>query len=220
MSWRYARVSHNRRYLHYDDFDSKTPEGLEPPSLDSLEYKVDLSSVSSVVSNVTPSSPSDERSSASFHTRTTGTGFGESEKSSRSQTQIHIHGYSQTTVGTQEGKGQRPKHHRKHSSRSTNKGDTTNSQEERLLTLNPPSQTLASEWLDGLLFLLGQPPITNETTKLVEFIAKYGLKIRLLNVRYEEGVGESGVTGDLRKKVKLPAREGVDEDYYYDVAAF
>ena len=73
--------------------------------------------------------------------------------------------------------------------------------------------------MDGLLFLLGQPPITNETTKLVEFIAKYGLKIRLLNVKFEDALGENA-GGDVRRDVKLPEREGVDDEFYYDVAAF
>ncbi len=79
-----------------------------------------------------------------------------------------------------------------------------------LLTLHPQSHSLASEWLDGLLMLLNQQPITAETNKLVQLISRYGLKIRLLNVRFDDAafVGE---------EPEVPSREGLDEDYYYDV---
>ena len=53
--------------------------------------------------------------------------------------------------------------------------------------------------------LLNQQPITANTNKLVTFIGGYGLKIRLLNVRYED-VG-------LEEPV-LPSREGLDDEYY------
>lgn len=57
--------------------------------------------------------------------------------------------------------------------------------------------------------LLNQQPITTDTTKLVNLVAGYGLKIRLLNVRYED-------TG-LDQEPVMPSREGLDEDYYYDI---
>ena len=83
-----------------------------------------------------------------------------------------------------------------------------------LLTLAPSTHSLASEWLDGLLMLLNQAPITAETNKLVELVGDYGLKIRLLNVRFgadwEERGGIEGVG-------EVPSREGVDEEYFYDV---
>lgn len=53
--------------------------------------------------------------------------------------------------------------------------------------------------------LLNQQPITADTNKLATFIGGYGLKIRLLNVRYED-VG-------LEEPV-LPSREGLDDEYY------
>jgi engulfment and cell motility protein 1 len=79
-----------------------------------------------------------------------------------------------------------------------------------LLTLRPQSHSIASEWLDGLLMLLNQQPITAETSKLTNLISNYGLKIRLLNVRFDDAafVGEPP---------EIPSREGLDEDYYYDV---
>merc|ERR1711939_280445 len=48
--WRYVRLSHNRRYLHYRNFGEKT-EGSEL-SLDQLPEKIDLNTVTSVESNI------------------------------------------------------------------------------------------------------------------------------------------------------------------------
>lgn len=57
--------------------------------------------------------------------------------------------------------------------------------------------------------LLNQQPITSETNKLINLVTNYGLKIRLLNVRY---------TDDFHTNPpSLPAREGVDDDYYYSL---
>jgi hypothetical protein len=83
--------------------------------------------------------------------------------------------------------------------------------ERAVLTLDPLTHSLASEWLDGLLMLLNQAPITAETSKLVGLVVDYGLKIRLLNVRVDDGM-EAG-----QGKGLIPTREGLDEDYYYEV---
>jgi engulfment/cell motility protein 1 len=57
--------------------------------------------------------------------------------------------------------------------------------------------------------LLNQQPITSETSKLVNMVTNYGLKIRLLNVRY---------TDDYHKSPpELPNRENADDDYYYSL---
>lgn len=58
--------------------------------------------------------------------------------------------------------------------------------------------------------LLNQQPITAETTKLIDLVGNYGLKIRLLNVRFDDAMcaGEAPV---------VPSRHGLDDDYYYDV---
>ena len=82
--------------------------------------------------------------------------------------------------------------------------------EQTLLTLFPQSHSVASEWVDGLLMLLNQQPITAETQKLVGVISNYGLKIRLLNVRFDDVLYAS-------EEPEVPSREGLDEDYYYDV---
>jgi engulfment/cell motility protein 1 len=113
----------------------------------------------------------------------------------RPSTRITIHGW--VTSGH--------KHNRSGSTRST---ASSRRKETALLTLHPRTHVLASEWLDGLLMLLNQQPITAETQKLLNLVAGYGLKIRLLNVRFEEG---------CREKAAVPGREGVDDGYYYDV---
>jgi len=64
--------------------------------------------------------------------------------------------------------------------------------------------------------LLDQQPITAETNRLINMISDYGLKVRLLNVRFndEEGIveGMDGIDGP-----QIPSREGLDEDYYYEI---
>lgn len=80
-----------------------------------------------------------------------------------------------------------------------------------LLILYPQSHSLASEWLDGLLMLLNQQPITAETNTLISLVSNYGLKIRLLNVRFGD---DSALACE---EPEIPSREGLDEDYYYDV---
>jgi engulfment/cell motility protein 1 len=93
------------------------------------------------------------------------------------------------------------------SSTSPQPGSQPKDKESVLLTLHPQSHSAASEWLDGLLMLLNQKPITAETTKLINLIGSYGLKIRLLNIRYEDLNADDA---------RVPTREGLDEDYYFD----
>lgn len=168
--WRYVRLSHNRRYLHYCDYDNET---TYEPKLEELPEKIDLSSVSSVVSNVIP---------ASINSASSSTGTLTPTGSKLASTKITIHSY--------------PNH-------------SKSKKEIVLLTLHPQNHSVASEWLDGLLMLLNQQPITAETSKLVNMVTNYGLKIRLLNVRYTDDYHNS--------PPELPTREGVDDDYYYSL---
>ena len=73
--------------------------------------------------------------------------------------------------------------------------------------------------------LLNQAPITKETSKLIRMIEGYGLKIRLLNVRFDEMSlslaedkesleGKQGGAGP-----PIPSREGLDDNYYYSYPA-
>jgi engulfment/cell motility protein 1 len=133
-----------------------------------------------VVSNVVPASIASASSSSGTLTPTQGARL--------ASTKITIHG---------------------HAPGSTNNPSNKNAKEIVLIELHPQTHSMASEWLDGLLMLLNQQPITSETSKLVNMVTDYGLKIRLLNVRY---------TDDYHKSPpELPSRDGVDEDYYYSL---
>ena len=165
--------------------------------------------VSSVVSNV---SASDSSSASTIKSL---------KQQGSSSTKITIHGYMSTSNPTSNRPPTASSNKRPLSrSRSTRNKDTANppsttdsSPDEKeiiLLTLQPQSHSIASEWLDGLLMLLNQQPITSETNKLINLLSNYGLKIRLLNVRFDEATfaGEAP---------EVPSREGLDEEYYYDV---
>ncbi|KAI9166951.1 Engulfment and cell motility protein 2 [Paramyrothecium foliicola] len=172
--WRFIRLSYNRRYLHYADFDQRAEQD---PGLDVLTEKVDLSTISSVVSNV--SAPNEDATSTDSNT-------------SHPKTTTKITIYSYVKPG------------------QTKEGAEPN--EQPVLTLRPVSHSVASEWLDGLLMLLNQAPITAETNKLVNLVSDYGLKIRLLNVRMD-----SAFEGPPPGAGVVPSREGLDEDYFFEV---
>lgn len=61
--------------------------------------------------------------------------------------------------------------------------------------------------------LLGQQPLTSETKKLTQLVSEYGLKIRLLNVRFDE----QGMDGGEGRAPEVPSRDCLDENYYYDM---
>ncbi|KAH8674698.1 ELMO/CED-12 family-domain-containing protein [Tricladium varicosporioides] len=179
-TWRYVKLSHNRRFLHYADFDMQKNQ---EPLLDELYDKIDLSTISSVISNVSASH--DDTSSISSTSTLKDPPYVQ-----KSTTKITINSF----VGAAENKSSR--------------GEPS---ERAILTLMPMTHSLASEWLDGLLMLLNQAPITAETNKLVGLVSEYGLKIRLLNVRLDDGYsGEPGAG-------VVPSREGLDEDYFFEV---
>ncbi|KAL8785439.1 MAG: hypothetical protein Q9213_003369 [Squamulea squamosa] len=196
QTFRYVKLSHNRRYLHYADFDVRSDQD---PDLDSLNEKLDLALVSSVASNISATTPTSTRSSTSTLKNLT----------QSSTTKITIHGYLASSS-----RGGSSSHHHTNHNRHPSKS-TSNSRAHReeipLLVLYPSTHSAASEWLDGLLMLLGQQPITSETKKLTNLVAEYGLKIRLLNVRLDEPGPEAG------EGIEVPSREGLDENYYYDI---
>ncbi|KAL8768727.1 MAG: hypothetical protein Q9209_005145 [Squamulea sp. 1 TL-2023] len=194
-SFRYVKLSHNRRYLHYADFDVK---GDQDPDLDSLNEKLDLGLVSSVASNISTTTPTSTRSSTSTL----------KNLPQSSTTKITIHGYLASS--SRGGSSNHHTNHDRHPSKSTS-NSRVQKEEIALLILYPSTHSVASEWLDGLLMLLGQQPITSETKKLTNLVAEYGLKIRLLNVRLDEPGPEAG------EGIEVPSREGLDENYYYDI---
>ena len=193
--YRFVRLTENRQYLHWGDFDEKDEQ---PPLTARLREKLDLSIVSSVVSNVT----ADDRSSLGSDST-----LKELPHDRFTTNKITIHGHLPRS------RGGRNEHSRTSSKTSSSRSA---SKESVLLTFHPNSHSIASEWLDGLLMLLEQQPITAETNRLVHMISDYGLKVRLLNVRFndEEGIveGMDGMDGP-----EIPSREGLDDDYYYEI---
>ncbi|KAH6606615.1 hypothetical protein Trco_005768 [Trichoderma cornu-damae] len=180
--WRFAKLSHNRRYLHYTDFEK---EMAQDPGLNSLMEKIDLTTISSVVSNVSASGD-DSKTTASGATIQNIAGGGD-----KPMTKITIYSFVNPADAAAGG---------------------GNAKEQEILALFPANPSVASEWLDGLLLLLHQAPITAETSKLVNLVGGYGLKIRLLNVRMD-----TALEGPPARAGIVPSREGLDEDYFYDV---
>ncbi|RMZ84951.1 hypothetical protein DV738_g83, partial [Chaetothyriales sp. CBS 135597] len=196
-SCRYIRLSDDRAYLHWGDFDEQDDP---PPDISVLKDRIDVSIISSVVSNVTTS---DKASTTSANS--TARDF-QSDKFTT--TEIVIHGYMPKSRGT---------YSRGNHARTTSKASSRTPQPERvLLKFQPPSHMLASEWLDGLLMLLNQQPITAETNKLISLMSDYGLRVRLLNVPFND---EDGMLGgmDGADAPAIPSREGLNEDYYYQI---
>lgn len=188
--WRYIQLSEDRKDLYWADFEDYQEE---PPDLSLLHSTLPLSSVSSVVSNITASQ---EQKHTSDHERYT-------------TTKITIHGHEpRAKQSSVKGKA----HGRKESKASSR----AQQKEIVLLTFQPPNHIVASEWLDGLLMLLDQQPITAETNKTVKMIADLGLKVRLLNVRGNDE--ENIIDGiDGVEAPPVPSREGLDENYYYSI---
>src|SRR4051794_7480017 len=166
---------------------------------------VDLSIVSSVASNVSASSADSTHSDSTLK-------IVPHDKATTMNTKITIHGClpaAEDIIGRTQQSRLINRSHTRQTSKSSNA--THDQQKESvLLTLYPQSHSVASEWLDGLLMLLNQQPITAETSKLISMVSSYGLKIRLLNVRFDE-------KDMLGEAPEIPSRKGLDEDYYYDL---
>ncbi|KAL8840000.1 MAG: hypothetical protein Q9170_001542 [Blastenia crenularia] len=209
-SFRYVKLSHNRRFLHYSDFDIK---GDLDPDVDSLREKLDLALVSSVASNISTTNPQSTHSSSS-----TLKNLPQQSQAQSSTTKITIHGYPPSS--SPPSSTATYKHSRNQSKSTSHSNSRSNRKEIPLLMLYPATHSQASEWLDGLLMLLGQQPITSETKKLTSLVSEYGLKIRLLNVRFDEvggGGGDGNGNGNGNAGPEVPSREGLDEEYYYDM---
>ena len=185
-SHRYAKLAHNRRFLHYADFDVR---GHEEPSLESLLNKIDLTGASVTANILAPSE---------FNSSTTTL---KAAKNPISKNTICIHGYLSSNSRPDSAKTD---------SRAGSAATKTPRRDATLLNLHPESHSLAVEWLDGLRMLLNQPTMSKEAERLVAMVRDYGLKIRLLNVRFDD----MALAADAPE---IPSREGLDEDYYYDI---
>jgi hypothetical protein len=217
--WRYAKLSHNRRYLHYADFPEKLPYD---PGLEALTEKVDLGTISSVVSNVsaTPESPevtvdgSEADHSPDASTPTLRSVRDNAARATKPTTKITIYSIADDYIAnTSTNPNASPDASITTPTPGAVSSSSTEPKEQPVLTLYPLNHSLASEWLDGLLMLLNQAPITAETNKLVTLVSEYGLKIRLLNVRLEQMYANPGAQG----AGVVPSREGLDDDYFYEI---
>ncbi|KAK5722640.1 hypothetical protein LTR15_005872 [Elasticomyces elasticus] len=202
-NWRYVRLSRNKRLLQYQDFSVR---GNDEPSPDELTERLDLSMVTSVDSNV----------SASEHPLING-------NNSSTETLKEVNGHDSINAPQQSTNtkitilGTRTKTN-KHSLASFGTSD----EESTLLELFPQSSLVASEWLDGLLMLLNQQPITKDTTRLIEMMEDWGVRLRMLNLRWEDvdwDALEARVKGVRVAEREVPSREGLEEEYYYAIQA-
>lgn len=157
------------------------------PSIQDLAQKIDLNIVSAVVSNITVTDlPLEMLDGAPTATELGSNGHA---PSSSTITKLTIYG------------APRP---------SSAENETV------LLQLHTASSVVASEWLDGLLMLLNQQPITADTNKLITIMEDWSLKVRMLNLRLEDAEWEQGQIG-LGGDRPVPSREGLDADYWYDM---
>ncbi|KAK5132773.1 hypothetical protein LTR08_008658 [Meristemomyces frigidus] len=209
VAWRYVRLSHNRRWLHYQNYPSK---GDYEPALSALSEKLDLKSVTLVDSNVStfeaspPSAPHINGNVLNSETlKENMTAHSDGLKADESNTSITI------TISSI---AQRSKSRPSMGSNMTNGAD-----EVTLFELFPQTSHTASEWLDGLLMLLNQQPITKNTTSLVEMMQNWGARLRMLNLRWEDVDWEAlemRVKGMKVEPKEVPSREGLEgEEYWY-----
>jgi engulfment and cell motility protein 1 len=185
---RFVRLASDRRWLHWGDFEHQE----DPfPTIDQLPDKVDTRIIASVTSGVGGDAVS------------TRSGLPVRQQPSK----VLISGYL-------------PHSRDGHSGHSRNLSKMSKSSSSRreavLLSFTPPNHEIASEWVDGLLFLLQQQPITAPTNKYINMMADMALRVRLLNLRYNE---QDGMIGGMQgtEMPEIPSREGLDEDYYYQI---
>ncbi|KAK0317037.1 hypothetical protein LTR82_011906 [Friedmanniomyces endolithicus] len=201
--WRYVRLSRNKRWLHYQDFSAK---GTDEPAAADLAEKLDLNRVTSVDSNVSASDKSLVNGLTNSSSETLKETLGRDPPQQTTNTKV-------TILGTLA----KPPKSALPSSHPNNDAD----EETVLLDLFPQTSSAASEWLDGLLMLLNQQPITKDTTRLVDMMEDWGVRLRLLNLRWEDvdwEALEARVTGTKVVEREVPSREGVGEEYYYGMA--
>ncbi|KAK0848876.1 hypothetical protein LTR03_005440 [Friedmanniomyces endolithicus] len=202
-SWRYVRLSRNKRWLHYQDFSTK---GSGEPAAADLAEKLDLNMVTSVDSNVSASDKPLVNGLTNSSSETLKEANGHDAPQQTTNTKVTILG----TLAKPPKPALPPTH-------PNNDAD----EESVLLELLPQTSSAASEWLDGLLMLLNQQPITKDTTRLVDMMEDWGVRLRLLNLRWEDvdwEALEARVTGVKVVEREVPSREGVGEEYYYGMA--
>ncbi|KAL1302524.1 hypothetical protein AAFC00_002910 [Neodothiora populina] len=186
-AWRFVRLSYDRGFLHHATFPQKLDRAL---SILELPQRLDLNTISSVDSSVSRVSiPTDyETSNPEELTNGRSASHVSTTAPSNTVTSLTIYGTSSSAL-------------------------LAVGQEEVLMELNSGSASLASEWLDGLLMLLNQQPITADTNRLIETLNDWSLKVHMLNLRWEDVDWNQARTG---KSLDLPPRP-TDREYWYEM---
>lgn len=217
LGWRFLRLSHNRRYLHYANFSHKLDQD---PTLEMLNERIDILSISSVSSNISAVRGTFVGEETGEETDSVSTGSTLKSPPDSSPNANARFSKTRITINTLLPLPKSSDAHPLSSHNPASKHQDGSMRERPLLTIYPLNSSIASDWLDGLLLLLDQTPLTTETERMLDLVQGYGLKVRLLNVRMVEGEDESawvggwGGCGELRRGV-VPSREGVGEDYWY-----
>lgn len=185
IAWRFVQLSPDRRHLHYSAYPSQLEQD---PQLKDLSYTIDLGKISSVDSSVSRYPfPIDHEMRGSKK----GTGSVVEKKNlaqTMTVTSLTIRGSAPSTLDLSH-------------------------KEKALLELTSSSTSLASEWLDGLLMLMNQQPITADTDKYVQVVEDWTLKCRMVNLRWEDVDWERAQTGEKKELPPMPT----DRDYWYDM---
>ncbi|GAB7347906.1 hypothetical protein MBLNU459_g5429t1 [Dothideomycetes sp. NU459] len=171
-SWRFVRVSQDRKWLHCASHLRKSDR--EPPPHE-LTRKLDLNTISSVDSSISKCRvPADWEMQRPVSEKDTAN---QQNQAAKAITKLTIYGS-------------------KAGSPTLRAGDEE--EETILLELNTASSSLASEWLDGLLMLLNQQPITADTNKLMDVLESWTVNARMLNLQWEDVDWVQAVLDDYR----------------------
>lgn len=240
MPWRYVLLSHNRKQLHYGDFATQIPP---TPSLESLEHIVQLAQVTKIEHFEPEKSGLSDSDVANGDTPSQDVA---KKLTATPKWTITLLGTPKPPEGTQAQSITSPKKTKNRRSLDpdgSGPASTSTAIAEiiPLLTIHPPNKHVFAEWLYGLRVLTTSATSTAnakqvstqrssndrvsepQTQRLVEFLTRYGVKLRMLNVRFEyDGVmalSGHGAEGGARGKesVVVPSRKGLDEEYFYDV---
>lgn len=197
-SYRFVRLSPTRRHLHHVSYPKK-PE--TDPVISDMPQRIDVNNISSVVSNVTTAELPDAL-------RLTQDTRGDSQMRDNSATG-GPDGQDGTATATTNTVTQL-------TIRGSLRG-ASSTDEAVLLELQTVHSVLASEWLDGLLMLLDQQPITADTNKMITMIEGWSLKVRMLNLEWDDVDWARAEAEEHERSVLVPSREGLDTDYWYDM---
>ncbi len=218
---RFAKLSTNRLYVHWADFDSKAKDDYK---IIELKKKFAVKEVASVEANGlgTPQAaapPSRDRSRDDFDDEYDDDDDEASLSSESSRSTVR--GNITTSIKPDETRRiviftrilavSSPKSPNSSTS-APSTADSDKRRERAILNLETTSQDLAAEWIDGLLMMLEQEPITDETHNMVRMLSESSMRIRLLNVDMLADLND-GLEGKMAE-VEI-SDEGLDAEYYY-----